>query len=469
MTKKINTNSNEVNTVNSQFFNTGHGHCLQLLDIQHPDYMAAIQADTAFWTLVKKENLAQTLTNREISLKLTRYSKEMADEMKSLRFGLTPSAVYFNPTEQCNLNCAYCYIPKEIRKDGKSMSWEKMKDSLQIFKDYFSTTVPSDRKPQIVFHGSEPLLNKEAIFKAIETYTNNFEFGIQTNATLLENGDIPFLLSHKVVIGISLDGHTSLIADRCRRDWAGNGVFKKVLKVLEMCQNYPFFNVICTVTNENVKSLVRIIEFFHKHKVENCLLNQVRCTLEGGIRSKPADMDMAKMFIKALDRSYELYRETGRKIIVANLANILLSIVAPSARRLMCDISPCGGGRCFFAVSAEGDVYPCSEFIGLSKFKGGNLFKDDLSMILKSEPFNLVTNRRVEDIIPCKNCAIKHFCGAPCPAEAYQLHGAMENIGAFCEFYEHQVRYAFRLIADKKESAYLWDNWDKGTNEVFKF
>jgi uncharacterized protein len=50
--------------------------------------------------------------------------------------------------------------------------------------------------------------------------------------------------------------------------------------------------------------------------------------------------------------------------MVANFANILIGILAPTARRLMCDISPCGGGRAFFALAADGGLYPCSEFIG---------------------------------------------------------------------------------------------------------
>jgi uncharacterized protein len=177
---------------------------------------------------------------------------------------------------------------------------------------------------------------------------------------------------------------------------------------------------------------------------------------------------MGRMFIKALERTYELYEQTGRKLIVGNFANILLSIIAPSARRLMCDISPCGAARCFFAVSAEADVYPCSEFIGLPGFKGGNLFEDNLPDIISSAPFRQITGRMVENITPCSRCAIRHFCGAPCPAEACQSHGSPEARGAFCEFYEHQVRYAFRLIADNKESAFLWDNWDRGTKEMFR-
>jgi uncharacterized protein len=44
----------------------------------------------------------------------------------------------------------------------------------------------------------------------------------------------------------------------------------------------------------------------------------------------------------------------------------------------------------------------------------------------------------------------------------------MDKIGAFCEFYEEQVRYAFRLIADGKHEAFLWDGWDDDTKSTFE-
>jgi uncharacterized protein len=172
--------------------------------------------------------------------------------------------------------------------------------------------------------------------------------------------------------------------------------------------------------------------------------------------------------LQALDRIYQLYQKTGRKLIVANFTNVLVAIIAPLARRLMCDISPCGGGRCFFAVSSSGDMFPCSEFIGITKFKGGNIFRDDIRSVLKTAPFKSVTERRIENIKPCNRCAIRHFCGAPCPAEAYAMNGSIETKGAFCELYIEQVRYAFRLIADNKTNAYLWDGWDKDTVTTFK-
>jgi len=110
---------------------------------------------------------------------------------------------------------------------------------------------------------------------------------------------------------------------------------------------------------------------------------------------------------------------------------------------------------------------PCSEFIGIPEFRGGNLFTDSVESVLESQPFRKVTGRKVEDIDPCNRCAIRHFCGSPCPAEAHEMNGGMHRTGAFCEFYEEQVRYALRLIADGKQDAFLWDGWDKGTVDTF--
>ncbi len=197
------------------------------------------------------------------------------------------------------------------------------------------------------------------------------------------------------------------------------------------------------------------------------MLNPVRCTQIGGQLAKPADQVLAGHFIAALDRAWELYQETGRRLVIANFANILIGIAAPTARRLMCDISPCGGGRCFFAVAATGDLYPCSEFIGLPEFRGGNLFDNNVPEVLASPPFRRITGRKVEDFEPCGSCAIRHFCGSPCPAEVFTTSGTMHAPAPYCEFYIEQVKYAFRILADDRLDGFLWEGWNKGTEKTF--
>ncbi|MEN6487550.1 MAG: peptide-modifying radical SAM enzyme CbpB, partial [Smithella sp.] len=322
-------------------------------------------------------------------------------------------------------------------------------------------------KPQIIFHGAEPLLNRDAVFAGIEAYGKDFLFGVQTNATLLDDSAVDFLTSRDVSIGISLDAPTARIADKTRKNWEGKGTFKSVIDAMERLKGYDGWSVICTVSSANLKYLTSLVDFFHEQEVPTCLMNILRCTLPPSRSVKPGDEQAAKYFLAALDRTYELYQETGRGLPIGNFANILMAIIAPGARRLMCDISPCGGGRCFFALAPNGDMFPCSEFIGIDRFKGGNLFEDDISDVLVTEPFNMVTGRKVEDIEPCRRCAIRHFCGSPCPAEAHEMNGGMHKTGAFCEFYEEQVRYALRVIADGKVDAYMWDGWEKGMKDTF--
>jgi uncharacterized protein len=48
------------------------------------------------------------------------------------------------------------------------------------------------------------------------------------------------------------------------------------------------------------------------------------------------------------------------------------------------------------------------------------------------------------------------------------MNGGMDRTGAFCELYEDQVRYAMRLIADDRHSAFLWDDWDRDTTTTFE-
>ncbi|MFH1903381.1 MAG: peptide-modifying radical SAM enzyme CbpB, partial [Candidatus Omnitrophota bacterium] len=377
------------------YFNTGNGFQLQPIDIKHKDYIGIVSADTAFWALVKKNQLGKICTDSSFLSEFRKKEKSFTDEMENLRFGLKPSAVYFNPTDRCNLNCSYCYIPERLRKNGKQMSFQKLSKALEILKSYFKTTLPKGQKPQIIFHGAEPMLNREVIFSVIDKFEDYFRFGIQTNGTLLDTQAIEFLTSRGISIGLSLDGHIAEVADQMRKTWSGKGVFPKVIEVMRRLKGYHNYSVICTITKGNVRSLRKMVDFLHKIEAPVCILNPVRCTLPGGREAKPEDHEIAKYYLSALDRTYELYKKTGRRLVVANFANILLSILAPTARRLMCDISPCGGGRCFFAVSARGDLFPCSEFIGLKKFKGGNLFQNDIKNILKTEAFKLVTSRKV--------------------------------------------------------------------------
>lgn len=446
-----------------------NGSALTAVDIGHATYAALTDPRTAFWALVDKTQIDEQAKAGPLLDGYREKADDFARELHALRFELTPSGVYLNPTERCNLNCTYCYLPSEQRSGGSHMSEEKLIASLGKLRDYFRSVMPEGRKPRAIFHGAEPLMNKPAVFAAIDAFADDFAFGVQTNGTLLDAAAIEFLTTRNVSIGLSLDGPFAGITDATRQTWGGKSVHDKVLTAMDKLKGYGSWSVITTCTTENLPYLTQMVELFHAKEVPTCMLNTLRCTQPGARVVKPADDAMAQAFFAALDRSHELYRESGRKLVVANFANILIGILAPTARRLMCDISPCGGGRAFFALAADGGLYPCSEFIGLPRFRGGNLFEaGGIEAALKSDAFRVVTTRDVDRFAPCSDCAIRHFCGSPCPAEAHEMNGGIDKIGAFCEFYKEQVNYALRLIADGKADDYLWDGWDESTETTFQ-
>ena len=441
---------------------------LASLDIGHPAYAAILDPDTAFWALVDKTRVADTLAGSMLRDTYHQHAEACRRELNALRFELKPSGVYLNPTERCNLNCRYCYLPEAQRRSGGHMSDDELLASLSRLRDYFRSIMPEGGKPRAIFHGAEPLMNRDAVFAAIDAFAGDFIFGLQTNGTLLDDGAVSFLTARNVSIGLSLDGPSAGITDATRRTWSSRSVHDRVLAAMDRLRGYGPWSVITTCTTENLPYLTAMVELFHAREVPTCMLNAVRCTLPGARAVRPDDGAMTRAFFAALDRTHELYRDSGRKLVVANFANILIAILAPTARRLMCDISPCGAGRAFFALSADGNLYPCSEFIGLPRFNGGQLLADGgIDAALTSDAFRSVSGRNVDTFSPCDECAIRHFCGSPCPAEAHEMNGGMGGTGAFCAFYREQVNYALRLIADGKANDYLWSGWDDGTETLF--
>ena len=273
------------------------GPALIPVDIGHDVYAAVTDPSTAFWALVDKTRIAESLAGGPLLDAYRDKADTFARELHALRFELKPSGVYLNPTERCNLNCTYCYLPGAQRSGGSHMPAETLIVSLDKLRDYFRSVMPEGRKPRAIFHGAEPLMNKDAVFAAIDAFADDFTFGLQTNGTLLDDAAVEFFTSRNVSIGLSLDGPSANITDATRRTWGGKSVHAKVLAAMEKLKGYGSWSVITTCTTENLPYLTQMVEFFHASEVPTCMLNTVRCTLPDARGVKPADGAMAKGFL----------------------------------------------------------------------------------------------------------------------------------------------------------------------------
>ncbi len=317
-----------------KYANSGDGPQFAVIDVGLKDRFAVIEPDTGFWALVEAESLSDALAGKIVE-DFMKEADRFKKEMYSFRFELTPSAVYFNPTERCNFNCPYCYLPEDMRRSGETMNYETLKEALERLLAYFQMRLPDSVKPQLIFHGSEPLVAKDVVFRAIDEFENNFQFGIQTNGSLLDESDIKFLIEKGVGIGISLDAHDETIADRIRHTWGGKGAYSHILKVIGLLSDYPAFNIITTVTKHNVSMLPQMVDFYADQGVRMVMFNPVRLTQQGGRELKPEDDLFARYFCQALDRTQEIRKNRGLKIVVVNFANVLAGILGPTTRRLI--------------------------------------------------------------------------------------------------------------------------------------
>ena len=181
-------------------------------------------------------------------------------------------------TQRCNLRCKYCVYGGTHRyyriHSNLSMSWNVAKKSI----DYFLKQIKSKKRTTLLekaafsFYGGEPLIEFNLIQKCVnyirkKCASDEIQFGITTNGTLLSENIVKFLIKNNFSILLSLDG-PSREHDKNRVFANGSPTFAKIWKNFKMIKklDYNFysnnlrFNTIITPYN----NIAKVISFFRK-------------------------------------------------------------------------------------------------------------------------------------------------------------------------------------------------------------
>ena len=183
------------------------------------------------------------------------------------------SSFIINVTDQCNLRCTYCCysgIYENTRTHGRKSITEDEVPTLLKFINEYVAKYPIN----ISFYGGEPMLHFELIQTVIEQsekkWGSNVYFYVATNGTLLGCERINWLVSHYVMIAISIDG-TKEFNDRYRKDYHGEGSFDKAYAALAyLKQRYPDYTkekVLLLTTVTSFDDLVPLAESWHQDPV----------------------------------------------------------------------------------------------------------------------------------------------------------------------------------------------------------
>ena len=107
-------------------------------------------------------------------------------------------------------------------------------------------------------------------------------------------------------------------------------------------------------------------------------------------------------------------------------------------------LSGCGAGHEYAAVTPEGDLYPCHQFVGRDEYKMGNLDEG----ILKPELAEEFRNTHVLTKEGCIECWARFHCSGGCHANAEQFNGDIKKpYKLACELQKKRIECALYIQA----------------------
>lgn len=156
-----------------------------------------------------------------------------------------------NPTEQCNIRCTYCYYGGAYNETRTHRTLAPSDEALKLAINGFITNEQRliDEQRAIYFFGGEPILGfkkMQTVIRLVEERKKqlgldlpNLIYQVNTNALLINESIMSFLVKNDIYINVSIDGPNH---DIYRLDRRGRGTHDRVrAKVDWMEQNWPEF------------------------------------------------------------------------------------------------------------------------------------------------------------------------------------------------------------------------------------
>lgn len=113
-------------------------------------------------------------------------------------------------------------------------------------------------------------------------------------------------------------------------------------------------------------------------------------------------------------------------------------------------LSGCGAGNQYLAVTPEGDLYPCHQFVGDRAFLMGNVFDGELDRDI-SAAFRDAHVYNKED---CRDCWARLWCSGGCHANCYKAAGSIRKnyrVGCVMEKKRIECAIALEILTRLKE------------------
>lgn len=331
---------------------------------------------------------------------------------------LVVKALCLHAAHDCNLRCRYCFAGTgDFGGERGLLELDTGKRAL----DYLFQASGSRRHVEVDYFGGEPLLNFSVVKELIEygqeqaaIHDKILKQTLTTNGVLLTQEVGEYLDSKGVNLILSIDGRPE-VHDKMRPGVGGQGSYQRVAKAISNYLEYGNHNnyyVRGTYTHFNLDFCQDVL-----HLVEQGF---TQVSVEPVVAPDEYDYALKEEDLPQLMQQYdelaEAWYDAKKQGDPFNFFHFNVSLdKGPCLPRRL---TGCGAGNEYMAVTPEGDLYPCHQFVGNSDFLLGDVWQGPTNKAV----LDLFKKTNVLTKDECRNCWARFFCGGGCHANAYNFN-----------------------------------------------
>ncbi len=350
-------------------------------------------------------------------------------------------ALCLHVSHDCNLRCEYCFASTGDFGTGKrvTMDVETAKKAI----DFVIQRSGKRRNIEVDFFGGEPLMAMDTVKSTVDyarslekKHNKSFRFTITTNGVLLNDETIEYINREMSNAVLSLDGRPE-VNDAMRKTAAETGSYEVILPKFQKLvagrgeKDYYLRGTFTRNNRDFAADVLHIADQGFRH-----------VSVEPVVGSPEQDYTFREEDLPGLLQEYE------------NLAEQLLDRDDVNFFHFYVDLSQgpcvikrvrgCGAGCEYVAVTPDGDIYPCHQFVGNEDYRLGNVWDGSFNMDLSHQFADLNIYSRPD----CQSCWAKFYCSGGCSASNLQTNGDIKQPNEFgCQLQRKRLECAIAMQA----------------------
>lgn len=356
-------------------------------------------------------------------------------------------AMCLHVSHDCNLRCKYCFAETgDFGTGRKLMTPETGRKAI----DFLIEHSAGRQNLELDFFGGEPLMAWETVTSTVDyarsvekQHGKNFRFTITTNGMLLDDEKIEYINREMSNCVLSLDGRKE-INDNIRITANNKGsydlIVPKFKKLVEGRTNpgRTDYYVRGTFTKYNLDFVEDVL---HIASLGFPQLSVEPVTAPADADYAIAEKDLPVIF-KGYDRLYDIMAEsvekTGKKPF--NFFHFMIDLQqGPCAVKRL---RGCGCGNEYVAVTPDGDIYPCHQFVGIDEWKMGNIYDGQVN----GEIADYFAKTHIYSKQGCSECWARFYCSGGCNANGFVYEGDVRKpMPQQCELMRKRIECGIAL------------------------